>query len=101
MARIYTEKIHARRVKRVIEKERPIKHCPAGRKFKKEPIYELWEAPRGDEIPEIKKPCFICTEFLGLGHYSPRTGYKCPCHRLGTKRAVELTWQALEERGYL
>ncbi|KKM75043.1 hypothetical protein LCGC14_1394220 [marine sediment metagenome] len=98
--RKYTEAVHAKRVQKVIEKERPGNHCPAGRKFKKEPIYELWEAPRGDEIPEIKKPCFICTEFLGLRHYTPMGEY-CPCHRLGTKRAVKLTWLALKEKGYL
>ncbi|KKM76306.1 hypothetical protein LCGC14_1381540 [marine sediment metagenome] len=96
----YTEQKHAQLVRKVIEKESPGNHCPAGRKFEKGPIYDLWEAPRGDEIPEIKKPCFICTEFIGLKHYTPE-GEKCPCFRLGTKRAVELTWQALKEKGYL
>ncbi len=57
--RKYTEAVHAGRVKRVIEKERPGNHCPAGRKFEIGPIYKLWEAPRGDEIPEIKKPCSL------------------------------------------
>ncbi len=88
----YTEAVHARRVKKVIEKERPSMYCPAARGFCIGPVYDLWTY--------AKNPCFICTEFIGLKHYTPE-GEKCPCHRLGTKRAVELTWQKLEEKGYL
>ncbi len=92
MKRKYTEAVHAKRVKQVIEKESPYKHCPAGEGFCRGCVYVLWT--------DANNPCFICTEFIGLKHYTPE-GEKCPCHRLGTKRAVELTWRKLEEKGYL
>ena len=98
--RKYTEAIHAQRVKKVIEKKEPNKHCPASRKFGTDSVYHIWAAPYDDEVPEAKKPCHICTGFLGLSHYTP-AGRRCPCVRLGTKRAVELTWQKLEQKGYL
>lgn len=103
LKRRYTERIHAQRVKRVIEKEKPCKHCPAAQEFRVDNTwYELWNVDTDGHgfIKNIHHPCTICAKFLGLKHQTPKR-VRCPCHRLGTKRAVELTWRALEAKGYL
>lgn len=91
--RKYTEKIHAQRLLRMLEKKDPCAHCPASEFFSgNNSAIDLW----ADE----PNPHKICNEFLDfpLGSYST---HMCPCHKFGRKEALKRTWIALEEKGYL
>jgi len=87
----YTEKIHATRLLKMLEKKDPCVCCPAALQFNGGAAAgEMWS--KSYEF----SPCDICREFLG---FSDR--YDCPCYHLGGKDAIKHTWIQLEEKGYL
>ncbi len=88
----YTEAIHARRVKRVIEKENPLKHCPA------QPRYER-NSPNPFAAREEglrRTVCITCKDFIGMEYDKG-----CPCAHLGLTGAIKRTKKALKKKGYL
>ena len=82
----YTEKIHAKRLLGMLNKEDPCSCCPAGKGYN-------FEAFIGDEYRNESK-CTICRGFVGVS-------YGCPCLCLGKDEAIKCTWIALEEKGYI
>ena len=85
--RKYTEKIHAARVKKMMEMGNPYMRCPAGKRYQTGWAYynSIWSTnPR---------PCDICREFVNID-------FGCPCIRLGEQEAIKCTWIALEKKGY-
>ncbi len=87
---IYTEEIHANRLRDMFEKEK-FCNCPAA------PFYnpsdcpnELWYYSKEDEDTD---PCNVCREFLGIN--APYQ--KCPCHALGKEEAEKRTWKRLNK----
>jgi hypothetical protein len=86
--RKYTEAIHAKRLMAILEEDDVCACCPAADGYLcfKSP-HTLW----------LKKtdPCRICAEFIG------KTSCRCPCFILGKEKAIELTIQALKEKGYM
>ena len=90
--RTYTEKIHAERVQKMLEKKNPCLCCPAT------PYYDdsknankMWSKSYYDSTP-----CKICTTFLGMS-----SRFTCPCKYFGPEEAIERTLIALEEKGYV
>jgi len=83
----YTEKVHARRLLLMLDREDPCLCCPAQRQFKQrtDEDFRLWA--NEDRI------CYICQRFVCIG-------YGCPCSILGKQRALKRTRLALEEKGY-
>lgn len=80
----YTERVHARRVMRMMELG---KSCPQGNHYGFEKIYE-------------NRACEICREFLGAT--KKFYGGYCPCYVLRSRdEAYKRTWIALDEKGYL
>ncbi|KKL99869.1 hypothetical protein LCGC14_1810120 [marine sediment metagenome] len=86
--RKYTEAVHAKRVQKVIEKEKPSKHCPAQPRYKinSPNPFAAWKGV----------VCRICKDFIGIEY-----DCGCPCARLGLTEAIRRTRQALKEKGYL
>jgi len=86
----YTEKIHAERLIKILEKKDTCNRCPAASRFDggKEPK-DLWS--------ENSNPCKICCNFINLTEKNKA----CPCDEFGSKGAARLTWIALEEKGYI
>jgi len=90
--RTYTEKIHAKRVQKMMEKKDPCACCPAAPYFNGgATANEMW-SKGGDS------PCEICRGFLGM---PSRSRLACPCVYYGHEDAIELTWIALQEKGYI
>ena len=87
--RKYTEAVHARRVRKVIEKKRPRNHCPAQPRYVLLRVFDAWEESQS-------VICGICKDFIGL-----ESSIFCPCGELGEKEAVKRTRQALKKKGYL
>ena len=71
------EKLHARRLLRLLSKENPCMGCPV---------------PKLTSLDE----CLICREFIDIPEE-----HACPCGILGREEAIKRTWLALEKRGYL
>ena len=93
----YTEKIHAQRLLKMLNKKDPCLCCPASKFFGTHGEgnwgeYQWWE-PKWD-----KDPCGVCWVFI---EGKPREGRHCPCAYFAKKDALKLTWLALEEKGYL
>jgi len=88
--RKYTERIHASRLLKMLEKKNPCLCCPAAVDFNgSECPKELWK--------DTTNPCDICMNFVGASNFFKR----CPCHNFGQKQAIKTTWIALEEKGYI
>ena len=88
----YTEKLHAHRLKLMLEKEYPCEYCPARLKFDIGSPF-IYDFSRNTiRIPGV---CIVCKEFVGT---QDEPG--CPCDILG-KKAISASWKALEEKGYL
>ena len=86
----YTEKIHAKRLLGMLNKKNPCGYCPAGRRYGSHDFDDMgWE----------NLQCEICIEFIV--RYANLNSWECPCHALGKKKAIKITWLALEEKGYL
>lgn len=73
--REYTEKIHAARLLKILERKNPCGLCPA--------------------TPDYFGCCLVCARFVGS-----LTG-NCPCPMYGIKEAIKRTWLSLEAKGYL
>ena len=96
--KVYTEKIHAKRLLLLLEKRDPCGCCP---KRAGSMDFSMGDAlyPTDDSIFS-KKICKICAAFVSAAFVSS-TFYRCPCCILGPKEAVKRSWIALEEGGYL
>jgi len=87
MKRIYTERMHAYRLRLMLEKDDPCGKCPAARGFGSNlRPEEMWEP--------IPSPCGTCLKLLDL---SPTRD--CPCYEL--EEPVKASWLKLEEKGYI
>jgi len=86
---LYTEEIHAERLLEVLLKNEPCNHCIASENFDEygRP-WKLWD----------NETCQLCTNFVGLEYKYP---FLCPCHALGHEKAIEKSWEALREKGYM
>jgi hypothetical protein len=84
--RKYTEKIHAQRVEKIMNKKDPCDLCPAGKYYEGHRIAEMWD--NGLEA------CQICKTFVGSKPY-------CPCGKFGREEAIRRTRIALKKKGYL
>ncbi len=90
----YSEKMHARRLIQMLKRDDVCELCPASRSF----------AVSNDYVQGLKEDdvCTACRGFLGLKKSRTKDDYyACPCYALGKKRAIERTWIALEEKGYI
>jgi hypothetical protein len=93
----YTERIHAQRLIRALEKKDACNRCP------KAPHYNpntLKLSPWEESIytPMEEDPgCAVCQGFVGLNSEID----DCPCFELGSYLAVKRSWIALEEKGYI
>lgn len=86
----YTEKLHAYRLLQMLKRDDPCGYCPAARDFDANKPATLWR--NGIHT------CEICQRLLDLKikHF---TSERCPCNRL--REPIRLTFQKLEEKGYL
>jgi hypothetical protein len=101
---VYTEAIHAGRLVEMLEKAEVCLSCPAAPRFSsQENATKMWNVDRDVDdscvvIKNDKHPCVICRRFVGL----PLSTFRCPCHYFGSPNwVVEVTWIALEEKGYI
>lgn len=89
----YTEKIHRKRVVKMLQRKDPCGCCPAAYRFSDNlRVDEMWD----------NLPCKICQGFVG--YYKPVTWYdgiRCPCHKYGKKEAIKRTIAALKKKGDL
>ena len=83
---IYTEKIHATRLLKMLERKNPCGLCPAAPSF--DP-----KLKRTDYVWE-EEHCVICEQFVGYFKDD------CPCNKYGHKEAIKRTWLSLEAKGY-
>ena len=103
----YTEEIHVRRLKKLLNLENPCDmttkpSCPAEKdlKWKYDNIKTIER--RGQRIFEYRvdgyknSPCNVCCGFISMMNKGV-----CPCRELGKHEAIKRTWLALEEKGYL
>lgn len=93
----YTEKIHAERLLKILEKKNPCGCCPASRGY-------ATSVTAGDMWNEGPK---VCVEFVGLKYkninwFDFMNGIRnCPCYKLGKSEAIKRTYISLEEKGYI
>lgn len=90
----YTEKVHAKRLIKMLEKPEPCNCCPAQLNFKINTGFISGVVGYGWGSYDA---CRVCKAFIGL---SPNS-QGCPCYRMDRERALELTREALKEKGYL
>ena len=83
--RTYTEKIHIKRLVKVLKMENIDTHCPAGYRY----------GTNIDKLCWKNYPCEICKKFVMMD----TTILNCPCFHFGEERARELSWKALEKKG--
>lgn len=91
--KIYSEKIHAKRLIAMLETRKDAKgSCPASEHFSPNmsPAHTFLLKPH---------PCDICNEFVNNGRI--RDIRTCPCVDLGCEEAVKRSWLALEAKGYI
>ena len=100
--RKYTEKTHAERVLKMMEKPDPCGYCPQmGLQIK----YEDEDDWKRDKWENEEEACRICLEFIGLEFFT--LDPVCPCNyyledSTITKQEIwKRTWLALEEKGYI
>ena len=94
---VYSEEIHAENLILMLESvKRLCNLCP-----------KHSDMIRGDGIEPDHwdhfkvNPCDICQQFLDLDCIDENSArYQCPCHRLGSVEARELTEEKLTEKGY-
>ena len=91
---IYTEKIHARKLIEILEKEDACNKCPASVGFNK----CLGATEKWIINDDNNHPCDICRSFIGL---TKQLGKICPCISLGKEKAIEITYEVLKSKGYL
>ena len=86
--RTYTEEIHAKRLLKILEKGDVCNFCPAAPRY---------NGSRGAQFMWDKHTdvCEICNKFLGR-----HSSLLCPCIALKDK-AIERSWKALKEKGYI
>lgn len=84
----YTEKIHAKRLIKMLGHKNPCGLCPGGKRFDANGEWLL----QWSNFP--MEMCIVCIEFIGY------LGTNCPCH-CGEEDAIKRTWIALEEKGYI
>ncbi len=94
----YTEKIHAERLLKMLNRKNPCGHCPAAKRYNSNDGPEaLWSLS--------VDPCKICSDFLGLESLEDpdlwTENSNCPCNRLDPEEAIALTRKALKKKGYL
>ena len=90
MARKYTEKVHAKRLLQMLKHDDVCNLCVAAQNFKESVFIK--------GITE-ERACPVCRGFIGLKNTN--WDKPCPCDALGKKRAIQRTWEALEEKGYI
>ena len=101
MKMLYTEKVHAKRLLGMLERNNPCLSCPASENFGKM-ISDKWTNKRLEG--GAHGACAICVTFLGYSPFlpiSPHSDFRCPCFYLDEKEALRRTWEALEEKGYI
>jgi hypothetical protein len=84
----YTEKIHAKRLLRMLKREKPCGCCPKWSR------YNLNHGTRNIKIAD-DDTCSICRNFVNA-----KNG-ECPCHYFNETEALKRTWESLEEKGYI
>ena len=92
--KIYTEKIHAERLLKILEQKKP---CDCWPKFTN--TMNSWKGEREFPRSNTQKGaaiCALCRSFVGVGYQ-----FFCPCGFLGSEEAVKRSWIALEEKGYI
>ena len=82
----YTEKIHRKRLVKMLQKKEPCDCCPAQKYYRKGTSMTHWGT----------RPCKICMNFLTILNLGG-----CPCAALGKKNAIELTIAVLKKKGDL
>lgn len=85
----YTEKVHAKRLVKMMAKEKPCACCPAQIHFMTHSVFIKGASHLS--------ACRVCRVFVGLNHYNQG----CPCYLLGKEEALEKTREVLKEKGYL
>ena len=98
----YTEKIHAKRLLGMLNKNNPCLCCPQERRYGILAEGKAWEdysnMPWQEDLHNVDNACYICLEFLNIKQDGSEW---CPCLILGEKEAIKRTWLALEEKGYI
>jgi len=84
----YTEAIHAKNLMAMLGKDNPCNCCPAS-------AYHKANRSAHSRWSKASEPCLVCNRFIGSD------GWYCPCFSLGREKAIELTIQALQEKGYM
>lgn len=93
----YTEKVHAARLIKFLEKTEPCGRCPAQKYYGPHSSFVKGAEGEPDRHPHEHLGCQVCNEFLDM----KRAQFGCPCESLGQEKALELTRQKLKEKGYL
>ena len=91
----YTQEVHIKQLRKLLEKPEPCELCPA--KIGNPKIIRMFLGCRNLEYLKI---CSICRKFVGLkssSKYIESLNKKCPCHVLGKEEALRRTIEALEE----
>jgi hypothetical protein len=96
---LYTEKIHVRNLKIILDVEDIWNECPAAipknkpksKGFHNEIVYNCSN--------DSTHPCKICMGFVGLD--INLDGKNCPCHFYGVETAIFMTLEALKSKGYM
>jgi hypothetical protein len=87
---IYTEKVHAQKMLKILSQENPCKCCPRfSGKFD-------YLKDRHSYSYNSDETCYICRPFVGL-----HPDDLCPCDELGKQEAIKRTWITLEKKGYV
>lgn len=78
----YTEDVHAESLLLILSKNKPCNLCPIS---------------EGLRIGmKTNASCSLCRAFISVHNIS-----LCPCQYHGKEKAIQLTWLALEKKGYL
>ena len=91
----YTEKIHRKRLVKMLLKKEPCGCCPANKHYSATglPFNQRW----------FNDPCIICQDFVQnlRKRQSANLVDTCPCYAYGEEKAIELTIKALKKKGDL